>query len=61
MTNSAHLLKARPLFERAGFEVRPVASDALIDPGAPEQRLALMRGILEELFGWLYYRIAGYL
>ena len=61
VTNSAHLLKARPLFERAGVEVRAALSDDFTDPGAPEQRLALMRSVVEELLGWAYYRIAGYL
>ena len=61
VTNSGHLLKARPLFEQAGFEVHAVPSDTFVDPGMPEERLALMRGVLEEFFGWAYYRIAGYL
>jgi len=60
VTNSGHLARARPLFERAGFEVRPVPSDTFSDPDAPEERLALMRVILKELLGWFYYRVAGY-
>ncbi len=61
VTNSAHVLKARPLFERSGFDVYAAPSDDFSDPGAPEQRLALMRSVVEELVGWAYYRIAGYL
>jgi uncharacterized SAM-binding protein YcdF (DUF218 family) len=60
VTNSAHLVRARPLFERAGFDVRPAPSDTFVSPDAPEDRLTLMRGILVELLGWLYYRVAGY-
>ena len=60
VTNSGHMARARPVFERAGFEVRAVPSDTYFAPGAPQARLALMRGLLQELLGWLYYRIAGY-
>ena len=61
VTNSGHLRKATPLFERAGFTVHPVASDAFVDPGTPEDRLVLMRGVLEELCGWLYYKVARFI
>jgi len=61
VTNSGHLRRAQPLFERAGFKVHPVASDAFVDPGAPEERLALMRGVVEEVSGWMYYRLAGFI
>ena len=60
VTNSAHLMRAQPLFERAGFDVHPAPSDALSDLDAPEDRLALMREILKELLAWVYYRAAGY-
>jgi uncharacterized SAM-binding protein YcdF (DUF218 family) len=60
VTNSGHLMRARPLFERVGFDVRPAPSDTFGAPTTPEGRLALMRAILHELLGWLYYRIAGY-
>ena len=59
VTNSQHLLRARPLFERAGFEVHPAPSDTFSAPDAPEERLALMREILKDLLGWVYYRLAG--
>lgn len=61
VTDSLHMVRARLLFERAGFEVRSAPSDTFSDPIAPEARLALMRGVLEELLAWLYYRVAGYL
>jgi uncharacterized SAM-binding protein YcdF (DUF218 family) len=60
VTNSGHLARARPLFERAGFEVRAAPSDSYFEPTAPEARLTLMRGILLEVLGWIYYRIVGY-
>jgi uncharacterized SAM-binding protein YcdF (DUF218 family) len=60
VSNSGHLVRACPLFERAGFDVRPAPSDTFREPAAPEARLTLMRTILEELLGWVYYRIAGY-
>jgi uncharacterized SAM-binding protein YcdF (DUF218 family) len=60
VTNSWHLMRARPLFERAGFTVHPAPLDTLSDPDAPENRLAMMRGIVRELLAWVYYRAAGY-
>lgn len=61
VTNAGHLARARPLFERAGFEVRGVPSDPPIEPDAPESRLAQTRVLVQEFLGWLYYRIAGYI
>ena len=60
VTNSGHMARARPLFERAGFEVHAAPSDTYFEPTAPEARLLLMRGLLQEVLGWIYYRIAGY-
>jgi len=60
VTNSGHMARARPLFERAGFEVHPAPSDTYFAPTAPEARLDLMRGLLQEVVGWIYYRITGY-
>jgi uncharacterized SAM-binding protein YcdF (DUF218 family) len=60
VTNSGHMARARPLFERAGFEVHAAPSDTYFEPTAPESRLELMRGLLLEVLGWIYYRIAGY-
>jgi len=61
VTNGGHLPRARPLFERAGFEVRSVPSDPPIEPDTPESRLAETRVLVKEMLGWLYYRIAGYI
>ena len=61
VTNAGHFLKARPVFERVGFEVHPVPSDTFGESDLPESRLALMRTLTGELAGWLYYRIAGYI
>jgi len=61
VTNAGHLARARPLFERAGFEVHAAPSDTFGEADAPESRLSLMRGLLKESLGWLYYRIVGYI
>jgi uncharacterized SAM-binding protein YcdF (DUF218 family) len=61
VTNAGHLARARPLFERAGFEVHAAPSDTLVESDAPESRLALMRVLIKESLGWLYYRVAGYI
>jgi uncharacterized SAM-binding protein YcdF (DUF218 family) len=61
VSNAGHLVRARPLFERAGFEVHPAPSDPFGEAGAPESRLSLTRTLLKESLGWLYYRIAGYI
>lgn len=61
VTDSLHLLRARPLFERAGFEVRSAPSDTFDDPVTPEERLGLMRGVVEEIAAVLYHRMAGFI
>jgi uncharacterized SAM-binding protein YcdF (DUF218 family) len=61
VTDSLHIRRARPLFERAGFQVRPAPPDSLSDPDTPEDRLGVMRGVLEELLALLYYRLAGFI
>ena len=61
VTNAGHLPRACPLFERAGFEVHAAPSDTFVESDAPESRLALMRVLITESLGWLYYRIAGYI
>ena len=62
VTDSQHMIRARPLFERAGFDPLPVAvgGTARGNP-SPEARLALVRDICRELLARLYYRAAGYL
>lgn len=62
VTDSQHMARAEPLFERAGFEVLPAPADEVSDSeDAPEARLKLMRRVLEEILARLYYRAAGYL
>jgi uncharacterized SAM-binding protein YcdF (DUF218 family) len=60
VTDTAHMVRARPLFERAGFQVHPAPSDIYFEPDTPEARLVLMKRLLQEVLGWIYYRIAGY-
>lgn len=50
--------RARGVMERAGFTVLP-APTAATGPSDPESRLGLLRDILSEMAGWLYYRLAG--
>lgn len=60
VTHALHMPRARVVFERAGFEVLAAPADeGGIHASTPEDRLALMRTLLEELFGRLYYRVAG--
>lgn len=62
VSDSQHLVRARGLFERAGFQVfTAAAADAPAAPSGPEGRLALTRVIVSELLARLYYRTAGYL
>jgi uncharacterized SAM-binding protein YcdF (DUF218 family) len=50
--------RARAVMERAGFTVLP-APTAATGPSDPESRLGLLRDIVSELAGWLYYRLTG--
>lgn len=52
--------RARASMEKEGFAVLP-APTAAGGPGVPELRLNLFREIAVELFGWLYYRLLGFL
>src|SRR5262249_3005674 len=61
VTNAGHLPRARALFERVGFTVHTASSDTFVQSDSPEARLELMRVLLKEFLGWLYYRIAGYI
>lgn len=62
VTDSQHTVRARRLFERAGFEVLPSPVDDLSAAAdSPEDRLELMERVLQELIARFYYRIAGYL
>jgi len=62
VTDSQHMVRARALFERAGFAVFPATADDI--PGnvdSPESRLELARLIFQEIVARIYYRTAGYL
>jgi uncharacterized SAM-binding protein YcdF (DUF218 family) len=62
VTGEQHMLRARRVFERAGFEPLPVvAGGAAHGDTSPQARLELIRDICEELLARLYYRAAGYL
>jgi uncharacterized SAM-binding protein YcdF (DUF218 family) len=62
VTDPYHMVRARYLFERAGFAVRAVPASDLADPAeAPGARLALMTRAAQEILAIVYYRIAGYM
>ncbi len=62
VTDSEHLTRAVPLFERVGLEVLPAPADSIsAATNSPEERLQLLRRLSEELMARLYYRLAGYL
>ena len=62
VTEVLHMRRAKMVFERAGFQVFPAPSDDYTASAAsPEDRLKLMRRVLEEAGGLIYYRMAGYL
>ena len=62
VTGPLHLARARAVFERQGFVVLPApAADRSLQPRKPGRRLALTQAVAQELLGYLYYRLAGYL
>jgi uncharacterized SAM-binding protein YcdF (DUF218 family) len=62
VTDSSHMLRARGVFERAGFDVLPApAGDASANVTAPAVRLRVALYLVRELLALLYYRVAGYL
>ena len=62
VTDPFHMRRARPAFERAGFEVSPAPADPWVDSRyRPESNLALMRHLTQELLGLAYYRARGWL
>jgi uncharacterized SAM-binding protein YcdF (DUF218 family) len=62
VTNAQHLGRAKPLFERHGFDVLPApATDEDGRPTEPGSRLDLLRQTLGEVLARLYYWIAGYI
>jgi uncharacterized SAM-binding protein YcdF (DUF218 family) len=60
VSGSLHLIRARGVFEREGFEVFPAPADVFLGPLAVE-RVTVARTLAWNLAGWLYYRLAGYL
>jgi len=57
-----HLVRARAVFERQGFQVHPApVEDVSLRAQKSGERLALTRLLAQEVVGWLYYRLAGYL
>ena len=62
VTDSQHMTRSRGLFERWGFAVIPASVDDVSDRDeGPEQRLRLMRWVLQEFTARLYYQAAVYL
>jgi uncharacterized SAM-binding protein YcdF (DUF218 family) len=62
VSGSLHLVRARGVFEREGFQVRPAPADNSYTRGSvARERLDVTRALVRELAGWLYYRLAGYL
>ncbi|MCI0483462.1 MAG: YdcF family protein [candidate division NC10 bacterium] len=62
VTDAYHMRRARALFEQAGFEVVAAPTyDISSRVVRPEDRLTLMRRIVEERLARLYYGLAGYL
>jgi uncharacterized SAM-binding protein YcdF (DUF218 family) len=60
VTGSHHMWRARAMFERAGFEVRPAPVEEVAAGGSrPELRLSLVRSLAQEGMARLVYRLAG--
>jgi uncharacterized SAM-binding protein YcdF (DUF218 family) len=61
VTGPFHLVRARIVFERAGFAVRTApATEVPLDVESPAGRFALARVLAQEVLGWIYYHVAGY-
>ena len=61
VTHAQHMLRAKGLFERAGFEILPAPVNGPERTLESEARLDLFRRTAGEMLAWLYYRFAGYL
>src|SRR5262245_32955149 len=62
VSDAQSMRRAGAIFERVGFEVLAApADDVPTFDIRPEERLRLMRRVLMETVGWLYYRAAGYI
>jgi uncharacterized SAM-binding protein YcdF (DUF218 family) len=61
VSDPLHLVRARIVFERVGFAVRPVpAQEIPLNGETPAARLALAQILAQEVVGRLYYRLQGY-
>jgi uncharacterized SAM-binding protein YcdF (DUF218 family) len=57
-----HLVRARAVFERAGFTVHPApAVEIPLDAENPPGRMAVARMLVQEIVGRAYYRLRGYM
>jgi uncharacterized SAM-binding protein YcdF (DUF218 family) len=62
VTEPLHLVRARAVFERAGFTVHPApAVEIPLDAENPPGRVAVARMLAQEIVGWAYYRVRGYM
>jgi len=62
VTDSQHMARAEPLFQRFGFTVLPFPADEVsVSAESPEGRLKLSRRVVREGLAQLYYRMAGYM
>ena len=62
VTDILHMRRARALFERAGFAVRPAPTDTgILGASAPERRLTLVRHVAQEFAALAYHKVFGYL
>ena len=62
VSGSLHLVRARKVFEREGFQVFPAPADnSLLLGSVAGERLVVTQALARELAGRLYYRLAGYL
>jgi len=61
VTGPLHLVRARTVFERAGFAVWPApAPEVPLDAESAAGRFTVARTLAQELLGWLYYHVVGY-
>ncbi len=62
VSGQLHLVRARRAFERAGFEVHAApALEIPLDAETAAGRMAVARLLAQEVGGWLYYRLQGYM
>jgi uncharacterized SAM-binding protein YcdF (DUF218 family) len=62
VSGQLHLVRARRAFERAGFEVHAApALEIPLDAETAAGRMVVARLLAQEVGGWLYYRLQGYL